>query len=372
MKVLFVIPRLEPGGAEKQLEVLVRGLQARDVEVRICSLAGSGPLASTLPSCGAAVEVLGKGSLLDPRPLWRLQRELGHFDPDIVHTWRPGGNVMGRWIACRAGRASVVATAHLPQDAASWWQRWLSRRLHRKTSRWIVSCRDLADQWERQGVPREKLALIPPAITLDLAPHRSDPELRKSLGIPESAYVVACVGRLIPRKAVKDAIWAADILKFLYDQLYLLVIGDGPLRPRLEQFAHDLRVQDRIRFLGWRDDVPDLLRISDVLWLPSHADGLPNSVLEAMALRRPVVATRLPSVAEAVVDGETGFLVPVEDKAALARQTRVLLDNPELRQRMGEAGFRHITRRHLPEHLVAAHLELYRTVIEEHRLARKR
>src|SRR5262249_36862376 len=154
--------------------------------------------------------------------------------------------------------------------------------------------------------------------------------------IPHSAFRIACVGPLEPHKGFRDAIWALDILHFLYDDLHLLVIGQGSDRPRLEEFARVAGVQDRVHFLGAQAEVAALLAEADLVWVPSHAEGGVNAALEAMAAGRPVVAAQLPGLAEVVRDGETGLLFPPADRAGLARQTRRLLDDPELRCLLGD------------------------------------
>jgi glycosyltransferase involved in cell wall biosynthesis len=363
MKVLFIIPHLTWGGAEKQLALLARGLQARRCQVLVCALAGGRDATAGLDKAGVPVEILGTGGRLDPRPLARLWRRLRAFLPDVVHTWRPYGNLLGRLIAAGATAAPVVATAHLPRDVPHAWQAWSHRQLHRRTARWIASHAALADQWHALGVPRAQLAVIPPAAApADPAPD-DGPALRQALGLPAQAQLIVYLGRFLPHKGVKEAIWSLDILKYLHANLYLVLAGEGPQRYRLEQFAHDIRVKDQVRFLRPREDVTDLLRAADVVWIPSLADEVPDVALEAMAVGRPVVASRWPGIASVVVDGETGFLVPPGDKPALARQTRVLLEQPDLRRRMGEAGRQHLARHFTPEAMVERHLELYQQVI---------
>ena len=155
---------------------------------------------------------------------------------------------------------------------------------------------------------------------------------------PLPPRTILCVGPLERRKGFRDAIWVLDILRFLHQDLQLAFVGSGPDRSAIERFAHDARVADRVHFLGDRDDLPALLGQAELVWVPSHGAGGINAVLEAMAAGQPVVASNLPEIAEIVVPGETGFLAPPGDQAAFARQTRLLLDDAELRRRMGDTG----------------------------------
>ena len=159
-----------------------------------------------------------------------------------------------------------------------------------------------------------------------------------SSGLPEGSRLVGLIGRLWPQKRVKDAIWAADLLKVIRDDVHLLVIGDGPQRDRLRKFRDQVRIRDKVHFLGERGDVPRLLPHFDVLWSTSGYEGQSNAIMEAMAAGVPVVATDVPGTRDLVVHGETGYLVPVGDRAGFARQTNRLLDDADLARRLGEAG----------------------------------
>jgi glycosyltransferase involved in cell wall biosynthesis len=196
------------------------------------------------------------------------------------------------------------------------------------------------------GVAERRLAVVPPAV---LIPAEVSPA--KLPAIPEEARVLLCVGPFENHKGYRDAIWAFDILKYLYDDLYLLLVGTGPDRGRLEHFTGLIKASDRVRFLGPRADLTPVYARADIVWVPSRSAGGTNTVLEAMAAGRPVVASRLPELAALVAGGETGLLVPPGDKVALARQTRQLLDDAGRRQQMGEAG-----RRRAAEHFPAARL----------------
>jgi glycosyltransferase involved in cell wall biosynthesis len=168
-------------------------------------------------------------------------------------------------------------------------------------------------------------------------------------GLPPEARVVLGVGPLAPHKGFRDAIWAFDILRFLYADLRLVLLGGGPARAHLEHFARVAGVASDVHFLGPVASVGPWLERADVVWVPSLRPGGVGAALEAMAAGRPVVASDLPELREVVLDGETGLLFKPGDKAALARQTRALLDGPGLRRRLGAAA-----REHARKHFAAA------------------
>ena len=137
---------------------------------------------------------------------------------------------------------------------------------------------------------------------------------------------------------MKDAIWAADLLKVIRDDVHLLVFGDGPHRDRLRRFREQVVIRDKVHFLGHRNDLWQWLPHFDVFWSTSGYEGQSNAILEAMAAGVPVVATDIPGTRELVVPGETGFLVRVGHRAGFARWTNQLLDDATLSRRLGQAG----------------------------------
>src|SRR5262249_11334982 len=167
-------------------------------------------------------------------------------------------------------------------------------------------------------------------------------EIRPTSAMTSDRRWIVCAGELRPEQGFRDAIWALDMLRFLHPELHLLVIGSGPERTRLEQFSRCLRSHEHVHFLGERPDMAGLLSQAQVVWAPALAGNDVQTALEAMAAGRPVVASNLPAFAEVIASGETGFLVPPGDKANLARETRELLDDPALADRVGAAARSHV------------------------------
>lgn len=367
IKLLHIIPTLDRSGAEKQLALLAAGLPREEFEVHVCALTRGGPYEADLRDAGVPVTVVGKVLKFDPVALGRLARLVRRLRPDVVHTWMFTANSYGRVAARWAGVPKLVASERNADRWKTWLHRQIDLRLARDTDCIVANSAGAAAFYRRLGIPAEKLHVIPNGVARTPRAAADPALLRHELGVPESAHMLGFVGRLAPQKRVKDLIWAADLLKVIRDDVYLLLVGDGPQRDRLEQFARDVRILDRVRFLGHRDDVPELLGAIDVLWLASDFEGMPNVVLEAMAAGVPVVATGIPGTNEVVVDGETGFLVPVGDRAAFARQTRKLLEDPQLAARMGEAGRRRAAEHFSIEAMIEAHARLYRELIHQDR-----
>jgi glycosyltransferase involved in cell wall biosynthesis len=335
LKVLFVIPSLGPGGAAKQLTLLATGLPRDRFQGHVCALGQTGPFAALLQEAGLGVTTLGWARRLDLRPVLALRRLVREFDPDVIHAWGTRALWTARLASGRGGRR-VVVSAPLPAGAGSWGVGWLDRWLLRRADRVIAQGPTEADRCRRLGLSEDRLAVVPPAVATWSAPApQGDP--RRSLRLPEGCPLVLCAGPLEPHKGFGDALWAFEILRYVAPELHLLIVGDGSDRRKLEAAAR-IGKSNQIHFLGLQPDAAELLALGDVVWIPSLTEGGVNVALEAMAATRPVVATRLPGLAEVIVDGTTGYLVGRGDKAALARQTWRLLGDADRRRRFGEAG----------------------------------
>ena len=174
--------------------------------------------------------------------------------------------------------------------------------------------------------------------------------------------MVLFAGRLAEQKRVDDLLKALDLLQHVQPDLRTVIAGDGPLRDRLEETAATYHLDGRVRFLGHRDDVPQLLAAADLVVLPSSYEGLPNVVLEAMRFRKPVVATAAPGTTEVVVDGETGLLVPIGKPTLLARAIRDVVRDSALARRLGEAGRGRVEAQFRADTMVAQFAQLYESL----------
>jgi glycosyltransferase involved in cell wall biosynthesis len=163
-------------------------------------------------------------------------------------------------------------------------------------------------------------------------------ELRRDLGIPEGRIVVGCVGRLVPVKDHATLLRAFAVTLTSNPNLHLLIVGDGPCRASLAALADNLALGSAVTFAGQRLDTLNYYQLCDVSALASESEGFPNTLVEAMAARCPVVATNVGGNVDAVIDGGTGYLVPVGDVKAFADALDRLVRSPSLRSTMGAAG----------------------------------
>lgn len=363
LKVLQVIPTLDRSGAEKQMVLLARGLPRDRFHVEVAALTRLGPLEAELRTAGVPITSISKRHKFDPLALGRLRKFIKAHRFDVVQTWLFAGNTYGRIAALRAHVPVVIAT----EMAVDLWKgqgqlaidRWLSRW----TDRVVGNSQAVVDFYRRAGVPAERLVLIYSGIEEAEPPTVNPAEVRASLGFPIECPLVLFAGRLAAQKGVVDLIDALDLLQHVRPDVRGLIVGEGPLRTRLEERAHAYRMDEKVRFLGHRDDVPRLLAAADLLVLPSLYEGLPNVVLEAMQARKPVVATAAPGTTEAVVDRETGLLVPLHSPPALAEAIRTVIQDPDLAHRLGEAGRARVENAFRVENMVAQFAALYESLV---------
>ncbi|MEN6558754.1 MAG: glycosyltransferase [Thermoguttaceae bacterium] len=363
-RVLLLIPTLDRSGAEKQLCLLAEGLPRDEFEVGVCALTRGGPLEERLAKAGVPTTVIGKRWKFDPMAFWRLRQFVGQWRPELIHAWMFAANTYGFAAARRCGVPHFLVGQRCVDPWKSRLQLAVDRRLAVCADRVVVNSEGVRDFYVGHGAPADRVCVIPNGVRIPEPPIGTRRQLLAELQLPETAKLVGLVGRLWPQKRVKDAIWAADLLKVIRDDVHLLVIGDGPERDRLRRFRDLCEIQDRVHFLGHRNDVPRLLPHFDVLWSSSGYEGQSNVILEAMASGVPVVATDIPGTRELVVAGETGFLVPVGDRAALTKWTHRLLNDSALASRMAAAGRARAQAEFSVERMVERHVELYRAVLE--------
>jgi glycosyltransferase involved in cell wall biosynthesis len=358
LRVLFVITSMPVGGAEMLVANLVRSLNRDRFEPQLCCLKAPGPLGESLIGEIPVHHHLLDGKY-DIRVLLRLTRLLATHRIDAVITVGAGDKMFWGRLAAWWARVPVVCSALHSTGWPDGIGR-LNRRLTPITDAFIGVAQTHARHLiEVERLPPEKVVVVPNGVdTQRFRPLPANEPLRRELQIADDAPVVGIVAALRPEKNhVLYLQAAADVLRRVPKAVFL-VVGDGPERPKLEQLARDLGVGPRIRFLGNRSDVPDVLSLLDVFVLTSHNEANPVSILEAMSCERPVVATDVGSVREAVRDGQTGRLVGAGDRAALADRIIELLGDADSARELGRRGREEVLRKWSLEQMVAGYESL--------------
>jgi glycosyltransferase involved in cell wall biosynthesis len=333
-----------------QIVALRLALAARDAgHEPLFLVPGPGPFVDLLRAEELGVHTLDLNRLFRVRGAVRLREVLRRERVDVLHTHTAvAANVVSRVVGRLAG-VKVVSHMHIENHFRA---NPVARALYSTLDTWsarlasaiLVVSDDTRRALERQGYPPASMETVHNGIEI---PQPAGSDLRDELGVPADAPLVGSVARLCDVKGQRELIDALALLADGSADTRLLLVGDdleagGGYRRALEQRAEERGVRDRVLFTGHRGDVPSVLATLDVFVLPSWIEGLPMTVLEAMAHSRPVVATPVGGTAEAVADGETGLLVPPRDPQRLAEALHSLIADPDRARAMGEAGYRRV------------------------------
>jgi glycosyltransferase involved in cell wall biosynthesis len=301
--------------------------------------------------------------------LYRLMRRIR---PSVAHFYLPGPYLVGAPVAL----AARIPVRLMSRRSLSDYQRnWplasrLERQLHRTMDAVIGNSQAVIRDLLREGVPSSKVKLIYNGINVPtFFPSRK--AARRRLKLDDDTLVGVMVANLVPYKGHGDLIRALSRVEpyLLFSWCILLVGRDTGLRSGLEELATELGVGHRLKFLGEQRDVPEILAAADfALLTPSGNEGFSNAILEAMAACLPMIVTDVGGNAEAVIDGETGFVVPVGDAEALSGAILRMARVPELRARFGAAGLRRVEANFALERTVEAHLDVYRELLGKRKL----
>jgi sugar transferase (PEP-CTERM/EpsH1 system associated) len=359
-RIVHVVPTLRIGGVENVVARLTEQLHALADHV-VLTPGGDGPMRRRFPE---DVPVIAMAEQHKP-DVWnalRMARLFRVLRPDIVHSrnWSCVDAIVG---ARLAGVPIVVHGEH-GRDAIDPHGRNTRRRIGRRVlgpfvTQFVTVSQDL-ERWlvEDVGVPARKVVSICNGVDTKRFSPGAREAARLALGIGVEGFVVGTVARLDP---VKDQIGMIQAFKEVAsDPRALLVIaGDGPARPELERAISTLGLEERVRLLGERNDVPQVLAALDVFVLGSVGEGISNTILEAMATGLPVIATRVGGNPELVVDEATGLLVEPRRPDRLGAMMRRYLENPELGTRHGRAARERATSQFSLDRMVGAYGDLY-------------
>ncbi|MGQ9730190.1 MAG: GT4 family glycosyltransferase PelF [Candidatus Zipacnadales bacterium] len=380
MRILLTSIAIEGGGAEQVVADLATGLTAAGHRVEVAFLEGTDARVPALQQAGIQCHRLlarrqfAASALADftPSCITRLRRLVYDFQPDLIHAHLPRAIL---WIALakRLFRLPVplVYTEHNLQDVYSGWGRWIYRAFLPAVN--YVVCvseavhKSFTKQWKWSD---QRIRTIWNGIRMERSsPRRSGGAVRAELDCDENAPLACNIANLASRKAHDILIAAMTRLHERLPQAQCWVAGspeiDYAAAEATRQCLAKYGAEGYVKLLGTRSDVPDLLNASDVFVLSSRQEGFPITILEAMAAGKPVVTTNVGGCAEAVVDGETGLVVPPEDPQALAEALEYVLTHPDEARRMGEAGRRRVEEHFTVEAMVKKHVEVYKKVIGE-------
>ncbi|NWF55786.1 MAG: glycosyltransferase family 4 protein [Syntrophaceae bacterium] len=310
------------------------------------------------------VEMVKMRGNFDPLAVARFVWMIHHHSVDVVHTHSSADS----WMASTAakispGRPKVVRTRHLNAP-------FNVRLIYSFMADRVVTVGGSTRQYmiREKGIPAEKVMTIPTGIDLSLFdPERTPGDLRRDFEIPAQAPVFGTVSVFRKLKGHQFLLEATPEIIRAIPEARLLLAGEGPQEKNIREKIEKLRLEKAVILAGCREDVPRVLNTLDVFVFPSLQEALGTAVLEALAMRRAVVASRVGGIPEIIEDGKTGFLVEPENFSGVAEKVIHLLKNPELRRLMGDRGRQFVEARYDQRLMVRRLEDLYRELTEEQR-----
>jgi len=362
--VARIITWLPPGGIEQRLAALLPRLNQPPFRVTVVCLRERGLLADSLEQAGVPVVVFPMKSRLEPAGLRALAQWMRDQQVDLVHSHMYRSNVPATIAARMAGVRAVLCQMHNINTWETWRQRWMDRLL----MRWRTAMVAVSEEVKRDIVANlacdpERVHVLYNGIDLEkYSAAQRDPELAERLGVPKGSRVVVVLARLAQQKGHIRLLKALDLVRDELPPTHVLLVGEGKMRDAIQQEVIKRHLQEMVTFAGHRDDVPQVLALADLSVLASDREGFSNAIVESLAAGVPVVATDVGGNSEAIVNGESGLLVPHDDVHALARALKLLLTDDSLRERTSQAARRRAQRFSLDQMLEETR-RLYRRVL---------
>jgi L-malate glycosyltransferase len=373
LKVFYFIDSLNLGGSENQLVQTALRLDRDKYSLTVGCLRAEGPFLDTLQTAGIRiVEFDPQGSIWKPRGLWEIARVavfLRRERFDVIHTYDLYSNLMGvpaAWLARTPMRISSR------RDLGGWhWYTPRRRRILRRIlalSHLILANSEAVQRCivEEERYPSEKTCVVRNGIDIQRFTAVCAERSQVLPTLTNADKVVTMIANMhSERKGHMEFIRAARVVCTRLTRAKFVLVGDGVERQSLEQLTRELGLAAKILFLGRRTDVAEILKCSDLSVLPSWAEGLPNVVMESVAVGTPVVATRVGGIPEIIEDGVSGLLVPPRDPAALAAAIIRMLVEPKLGASMAAAALERLRARFSFSNVIETLEEIYSQARED-------
>ncbi len=343
LNLLYVIDQLQTGGTERQLLEFLKRVDRSAFCPKVCPVWGGLGMEKAFTDSGVEVVPIHKRRRWDFTFITRLSRFIHKWPADIVHTTLPTANAWGR-VAAIVGRAPlIIASERAIRTTGSRRYLLMDKLLRPFTECLIVNSFEGARHWEKSlDLPAGACRVIYNGVDVErFAPENIPPgrpiALAESVGLKTDLPIVGVVARLDPQKDPSNFLGAIKHMASRQTRVQFVWVGDGPSRQSAEEMVRAYGIGDKVRFVGEQPDTPAWFSIFDIFVLPSKCEGLPNVLIEAMAMGKAIVATDVGAVSEVVEHGVTGILVPGGDARALASAILELLSDEAMRIQLGRA-----------------------------------
>lgn len=345
MRVLYLVDTSNLGDTETQMVSAALSLHHAGHQVTVACLREEGPILETLQAVGVPiVELLKKRTPVSLDGLFQLGRLVCFFlwgNFHLLHA-HDQWDIFGVPAARRTGTHIVIFSRRYLDDleSSTSWRNKIMRIIYRLSTHVVTNSESIRRLLlEREGLPGQKVQILCNAVDVDRFVRTRESMTRLLPFVGKNARLIVVVGNMYCAvKGHENLIAAASTVCHELPEATFLLIGDGRERPRLQKRVNAAGLRKNFFFLGSRDHIPELLACCDLSVVPSDAEGLPNAVLEALAAGLPVVATQASGVSGIIENGINGLLVPRRDPYALADAILLVLQNPKLAAKLGQAG----------------------------------
>ncbi len=349
MKILHFIGSLEIGGTEKMLLTYLSTTKEKELTHVVCTLFDKGALREELAKKNIHVKTLdikGKLGLLDA--IGKFVKVLENEKPSIVHSYLLQENLVARYAIEKYNKKYqqkiVLINGKRDTDRGkAFWKVWLDKQSLHKANLHVSNSKAGVEELKGYGVPADNILYIPNGKELHIQKITKQ-KAKEGLSLPQDTFVISCVARLYSFKGHQYLLQAMkkaqEHLKGL--DWKLLLVGDGEMKTALEQYVASHGLQKYVVFLGERNDVPLILRATDLFVLPTLREGMPGALMEAMAAGLPCIATEIDGCKELIENEKNGLLVPAKNTDALSTAIISLILDPILCARLGKEAKRTI------------------------------
>jgi glycosyltransferase involved in cell wall biosynthesis len=327
------------------------------------ALATADGVARELQERGVAVQVIGSRWAVDPIAAGRLARLVYSTQANIVHAWN-ARTLLHACLRRTKLQQKLVASIDAAQASRPWTSR-VVRTLRSRVDAFVAGDEPTRRWLGQQGVAGGLIHLIPAGVPRPSATARTRAAWLDRHSLPTNAKVIIAAGPLARRKQFDEVIWCFELVRVIYPQARLLLVGDGADGARLERFADEVSEPGCVRFLGYRSDIAETLPYADVFWQLDAPMAAPWALLEAQAAGVPVVASDVPAHRAAITPGETGLVVPHGNRAETARATDRIFRDRELAERLRGAAAKSAAEHWSLNTAIVAYEQLYESLLHQ-------
>ncbi len=365
INLMFVMATLDIGGTIQQLMLLFKSLP-KEYNISFCCITRGGPLLDRVKETGIDVFILKKRFKFDLSVIWDLYRLIKRENVDILHTFLFTSNFFARIAGIFANVPVIISSE---RNVDSWkrsYHKIIDRILEKFTDKIIVNSKAVEYFYKRaEKVPGHKIITVYNGIDIE----EWNPEyingdiIRRRLNIPGERLVIGSIGQLKPAKGYQYYVEAASIVLKRFPDVIFCLVGDGRERKRLEEIRNNLGLGGNFVFIGEDIDIKTYFAMFDIFVCPSLREGHPNTLLEAMAMAKPIVGTDVDGISETISNWETGLLVPSSNVPRLAEGIIYLIEHRDLAREMGVKARIHVKQHYSSKNMIESTENVYKELM---------